>query len=157
MKNPLRVCLGVLAVALLCACGSVTSNIAFHPPSGWTASPSFLGRVQMWVKEGTQKRRSQTVILMRGALDTGDLFQAGNFGQRRVTAVKRTTVMICSGRQAQYITATGENGKNGRTSRIEAIVADVGDATYMAMYVRDAHAAPDRQAETAIHSVCPKD
>lgn len=157
MKNRVRLRLAAFCIAFtLAACAGVTSNLAFKPPAGWSGTPSMFGRMQMWVKQGKDKRNDQFVMLIRGDVSSQNLFENAQFGRGSVTQVKRSTVMICGGRQAQYVTGLGAQGKNGRRTRLEALVADVGDSKYMAMYARDEAMPADPQAETAIHSLCPK-
>jgi hypothetical protein len=154
MRNP------VLRPALLCtafalaSCSGVASNLAFHPPAGWSGTPSMFGRMQMWVKQGRKDRNGQFVMLVRSSLDSANLFQTAQFGRGSATDVKHSIVSICNGRQAEYVTAIGVNGK--QRTKLEAVIADVGDSKYMALYARDFTAPADSQAEDAIHSLCPK-
>jgi hypothetical protein len=153
MKKALRPALFCAAFAMA-SCSGVASNLAFHPPQGWSGTPSMFGRMQMWVKEGNKEQNGQFVMLVRSGLNSANLFQTAQFGRGTATNVKRSTIAICNGRQAQYVTATGVNGKD--RSHLEAVIADVGDSKYMALYARDVSAAPDPQAEDAIRSLCPK-
>lgn len=157
MKNGFRLPFAAFCIAgLLAGCASVTSNIAFQPPAGWSGTPSMFGRMQMWVKQNQAKQNEQFVMLVRGAVSSSNLFENAQFGRGAVNQVKRSTIMICGSRQAQYVTGVGDQGKNRRPTRLEAVIADVGDSKYMALYARDAAIPADPQAEAAIHSLCPK-
>lgn len=157
MKNGFRLPLAAFCIAaVLAGCASVTSNIAFQPPAGWSGTPSMFGRMQMWVKQDQAKQNEQFVMLVRGNVSAQNLFENAQFGRGAVNQVKRSAITICGGRQAQYVTGVGEQGKNHRPTRLEAVIADVGDSKYMALYARDAAVPADSQAETAIHSLCPK-
>lgn len=155
MNKGLLLRLSALCTACaLASCAGVASNLAFHPPNGWSGTPSMFGRMQMWVKQGNKNQNGQFVMLVRSGLNSGNLFQTAQFGRGSATDVKRSTIDICNGRQAQYVTATGVNGK--QRTKLEAVLADVGDSKYMAMYARDVKTPADPQAEDAIRSLCPR-
>jgi hypothetical protein len=159
-----------LMVAALCStalagCGSVTSDINFQAPgAGWTASPSILGRTQIWVKNAAAgKTHNSVVILVRGVNSAQEIFTSpglGTNGKTQIVKNERTT--ICSGQPAQHIVASGEystsnqSGSGEQRADLEAYTTTVHDERYLAIYVHPESEPPDNQAETAIKSLCPK-
>lgn len=156
MKSGAGIRLLPLGIAFaLASCAGVASNLAFHPPAGWTGTPSMFGRMQMWVKQDDKKKGgAQFVMLVRTSLNSTNVFQTAQFGRGNVSDVKHSTISICNGRQAERVTASEQNGKDH--TQLEAVIADVADSKYMAMYVRDVGTPADPQAEDAIHSLCPR-
>jgi hypothetical protein len=152
-----------MCVPALTGCGSVTNDINFQAPgAGWTASPSILGRTQIWVKSGTGgNAHNSIVVLVRGVgtgstrqLLTGQTF--GTNGQADVVKDEQTT--ICSGQPAEHVMATGRYttaASSGRAS-LDVYLSTVKGERYLAMYVRPEDQPADPTAETAIRSLCPK-
>ena len=165
MRARYSLTVAALFASTLSGCGSVTSDINFQAPeSGWTASPSILGRTQIWVKNaGAGKNHNSVVILVRGVGSSQDVFTSpglGTNGQMQVLKNEHTT--ICSGQAAQHIVATGKYSRpssavNGdENADFEAYMTTVHDEKYLAMYIHPQDEKADDQAEAAIKSLCPK-
>lgn len=151
-----------LTIAVLCVCtgcGSVTSGLNFQAPGGgWTASPSILGRTQIWIKQDAANANGKSVlILIRGVSSNRDVLAGTQFGNTNED-VKQDRIRICGGEQADHYTGEGETqtGAGRHRATIEAVVASVRDERYMAMYIRPLNTSADPQAETAIRSLCAK-
>jgi hypothetical protein len=142
------------ACVALAGCGSVTSGLDFKAPAGWTATPSILGRFQMWIKQSPDKNKeAQMMFLIRGqtatTMDFKSLPQAGT----NVRDLKQSSIKICGNRPAQYVSGVSTGSRNGDMA-VEMVSAKVGDESYLAMYMRPKAQSGDPQAETAIRSLC---
>ncbi len=113
------------------------------------------GHLQMWIKS-EQKNENQMLILVKGdPKNTRADFAAlppqyGNDAK----VLKRQTVTLCGSQSAQELVAQG-NDKSGKRTQIEVMSTIIGANRYVAMYIRPLTLAPDAQAESAIHSLCP--
>lgn len=141
------------AAIALCACGSVTAGLEFKPPAGWTATPSVLGRVQMWINHGNGKSHDQVLMLIRGGNSSTDMLNYPT-GAQSLRNVKRSAITVCGNQPAERMTATGVSSNHNETS-IEAVSTTIRTAKYLAMYIRPLGERPDAQAEAALRSLCP--
>lgn len=143
----------VVASFVLAGCGSVTQGLDFKAPAGWTATPSILGRMQVWVKKAADNKRDQMVFLVRGETTTMDLRTVPGAGFGTIQSQKQSTITICGNRRAQYLAATA-SGRSGDAQAVEMIAAAVGNQNYLAMYARPNSTPADPEAEAAIRSLC---
>jgi len=157
MNAGYRLPLAAVCIAAIAGCASVTSGIAFQPPSGWTGTPAMFGHFQMWMKSGQQKGSAQMLMLVRGDVKNTrtDLNalppQLGN----DMRVVRHGSVMLCGGTQpAQEYVAVGTD-RNGKRSQMELTSTVIGSDRYVAMYVRPLNTPADPQAEAATRSLCP--
>ncbi len=145
----------LFACAALAGCGSVTSGLDFKAPAGWTATPSILGRMQLWIKKGSDNKQGQMVFLIRGqtanTMNFKDLPQAGT----AIRDQKQSEIKICGNQRAQYMSGVGTSSKNGDQA-LEMVSAPVGNESYLAMYIRPQSQRADPEAEAAIRSLCIK-
>lgn len=136
-------------------CGSVTGNLDFKAPSGWTATPPIMGHMQMWIKRNQQKDNGEVVMLLREAASSkDDLFGNSQF-TTNMRDVERKPATLCGNQPAIRLSATG-TGKNGGDDAIEGYSTTVGDSRYATLYIRPVALPPDPAAETALRSLCPK-
>jgi hypothetical protein len=140
----------------LTGCGSATDGLAFKPPAGWTAFPSFLGfgHMAMWFKKASDNKQDQMLMLIRGQ-DTSSM-NLKNVPQAGIGAVrsqKQSTITICGNQRAQYLSAVG-SGHNGEDQSMEMVSTPIGNQSYLAMYIRPQADKPDPDAEAAIRSLC---
>jgi hypothetical protein len=157
MNARFRISIVALCIAaLLGGCASVTSGLAFAPPSGWTGTPAMFGHLQMWMKSGQQKDTTQMVMLVKGdAKNTHSDFSAvPSQYSRNTNVISRGNVKLCGTQQAEQLVAEGTD-RDGKRSRIEMVSTVIGSDRYIAMYVRPASMPADATAESAIHSLCP--
>lgn len=144
-----------VAAAMLSACASVTSDIAFQAPGeGWTASPPILGRTQIWVKQGGSSNNNSVVILVRGVSTSQNVFQNPGFGATSTRLQKNEHTTICGNEPAEHLLGIGNS--NGHAETFEAYLASVRGDQYLAMYMHPQGVPSDAAAETAIKSLCPK-
>jgi hypothetical protein len=152
----------VISIVALCVagtltgCGSVTSGLAFQPPSGWTGTPAMFGHLQAWVKSGDQKGSTQMVMLVKGnanSTHTG-INEVPSQYSKNTNVVQRGDVKLCGTQPAQQEIAEGID-RDGKKSRIEIISTIIDKDRYIAMYIRPAALPADAAAESAIHSLCP--
>ncbi len=156
MKKRLLSTLVVLCVsAVFAGCSSPAQDTAFQPPAGWKSTPGLFGRMQMWMNGSTENDR-QILMIVRG----GEGTNSSNF--TRATSgmhdVKRDTIVLCGSQRAEHFTGKGEGGNGARRvpQQIEGMVTTIGGSKYFALYIRPVSMRPDEQAETALHSLCPK-
>lgn len=142
------------ACAALAGCGSVTSGLDFKAPPGWMATPSIMGRFQMWIKQTADKNKTaQMIFLVRGqTADTMDFKQIPQAGTS-IRSQKLTDIKICGNQRAQHVSAVGTSSSGGDEA-LEMISAPVGDQSFLAMYIRPQVEPADPAAETAIRSLC---
>jgi hypothetical protein len=143
--------------AVLAACASITSDIAFQPPVGWTGTPAMFGHFQMWMKSGQQKNSTQFIMLIKGnRQNTHADFNSlpPQYGGNDIKVLHRGSIKMCGTQQAEQFVAQGTD-KDGKRSQIEMTSTLIGQDRYIAMYIRPITVAADQQAETAIHSLCP--
>jgi hypothetical protein len=143
--------------AVLAACASITSNIAFQPPVGWTGTPAMFGHFQMWMKSGRQKDTTQILMLIKGnPQNTHADFNAlpPQYGGTDVKVLHRGSIKMCGTQPAEQFVAQGTD-KNGKRAQIEMTSTLIGQDRYIAMYIRPLAVTADQQAETAIRSLCP--
>jgi hypothetical protein len=143
----------LFASAALSGCGSVTAGIDFKAPAGWTATPSILGRMQMWTKKSADNKDVDMVMLIRGS-STIDLKNIPQAGVGTITTEKQATITICGDRKAQFMSGIAA-GHSGQKQTMEMVSATVGQDGYMAVYIRPQAEPADTEAETAIRSLCP--
>lgn len=146
----------VFASLVLAGCGSATEGLAFKPPAGWTALPSFIGfgHMAMWIRKGTDNKHDHVLILVRGQnASTLDLRTIPQTGFGNIKDQKQSTITICGDQRAQYLTGNS-TGKNGENETMEMVATPVGNQGYIAMYVRPQSDKPDSAAEAAIRSLC---
>jgi hypothetical protein len=142
---------------VLAGCGSVTQGIAFQPPAGWTGTPAMFGRFQMWMKSGQNKDSNEILMLIKGDASSmhGDLTNLPPQYSSNLKVVKHGNTRLCGGSQpAEQVVGEGTD-KNGKRSAVEMMSSVIGTQRYIAMYVHPFGMAPDPQAESAIHSLCP--
>jgi hypothetical protein len=151
MKRALAAAL--FASAALSGCGSVTAGMDFKAPAGWTATPSILGRIQVWTKKSADNKDVDMVILARGS-STIDLKNIPQAGVGTITTEKQATIAICGDRKAQFMSGTA-SGHSGQKQTMEMVSAMVGQDDYVSMYIRPQSERADPAAETAIRSLCP--
>lgn len=149
----MRLFLGALCVAALCGCGGPADDTQFKPPAGWKSTPGIMGRFQMWMSG------DQIVMVIKG--DKNMSISDAAKSQPGVTGLqdlKRSDIRLCGSQPAQYFTARGTSNSNGKQTEraIEGIVTAVGDAGFLAMYIRPFGAAIDPQADSALHTLCKK-
>lgn len=146
----------VFASLVLAGCGSATDGLAFKPPPGWTAFPSALGfgHMAMWFRKGADNKHDEMVMLIRGQdTTTMNLKTLPQTGVGNIKAQKSSSITICGGQRAQYLTAIG-SGRNGEDQTMEMVSTPVGDQSYLAMYIRPQSDKADPDAEAAIRSLC---
>ncbi len=143
------------ACLALTGCGSVTQGINFKAPAGWTATPSILGRMQVWMKKAADNKQDEMVFLIRGETTNVDLKTLPQTGMGAIKAQKQAMITICGNHRAQYLSAIG-SGHNGQPQAMEMVSAPVGDQRFLAMYIRPQSDPGDPAAETAIRSLCAK-
>jgi hypothetical protein len=112
-----------------------TEDIAFNAPPGWVYSAVPFGRGETWVKAPGSHER-----IMAQRVDTP-------LPQQRPPEWKN--ILICGGHDAVLMV-----DRNNRDEIWEAVSTTWGSHRYMAVYERPTTAAPDRQAEKAIRSLC---
>ncbi len=151
MKRALAAVL--LASAALAGCGSVTAGVDFKAPAGWAATPSILGRMQMWTKKAADNKQDQMVMLVRGSNANIDLRTIPQVGSNAMTMTKQSTITICGNQKAQFASGTG-SGHSGQKQTMEMVSATVGQDGFVAMYLRPQSDRPDPEAEAAIRSLC---
>ncbi len=142
---------------MLAGCASVTQGTQFQPPTGWSGTPAIMGRFQMWFKAGTDKSNGQFLMLVKtNASDKSMNFNEIESSTRTkdVKVVRQGPTRFCGTQPGEQYVAAGTDNK-GRKMSVEMTDAVIGTDKYTAVYVRPAALAPDTQAETAIHSLCP--
>jgi len=144
----------VLVSAALAGCGSVTAGVDFKPPAGWAATPSILGRIQMWTKKARDNKQDEMVMLVRGSNANIDLSTIPQVGSNAISRTKQSTITICGNQKAQFASGTG-SGHSGQKQTMEMVSATVGQDGFVAIYLRPQSDRSDPEAETAIRSLCP--
>ncbi|MBV8373558.1 MAG: hypothetical protein JOY69_09875 [Candidatus Eremiobacteraeota bacterium] len=145
----------LLLVAALTGCGFTSSpadNLTFKAPAGWQGSPGIMGFMQFWRAPNSD---DQVLMLFKSPkpLQTRDVFSSANLRDAKVEAQKPIT--ICGNQTAEYFKARGTS-RNGRDSNVEMVMTDVSGTTYFAMYLYPAGAAPNGEADAALHELCAK-
>jgi len=144
----------LFASLALAGCGSVTAGIDFKAPAGWSATPSILGRMQIWTKKAADNKDVDMLMLVRGSSNNIDLKSIPQAGVGAITTEKQSTITICGDRKAQFYSGSA-SGHSGQKQTMEMVAATVGSDGYIAMYIHPQAEAADPEAETAIRSLCP--
>lgn len=159
MNARFRMSIVTLCIAgALAGCGSVTGGTSFQPPAGWTGTPAMFGRLQMWMKGSKNKGDvPQILMLIKGDKNNmkADFTDVPPQYSKNTKIIKQGSTKICGGSQQadQFI---GEGTSNdGKKTEIEMISTVIGKDRYLAMYIRPQSVSADKDAETAIHSLCP--
>lgn len=158
MNARFRMSIVALCIAgALAGCASVTQGIQFQPPTGWSGIPSIMGRFQMWFKPGSKKGNGQFLLLVKAnAKDKStDFNQIETSTQTKdVKVLSHGPAKFCGTQAGEQYRAEGTDSQGIKMS-VDMTSATIGDDKYVAVYVHPASMAADRQAETAIHSLCP--
>ena len=143
----------LLVLCVLAACSSPASGTSFVAPQGWGGTPGIAGRFQMWM------HNNQVLMIIRGdkSMTLSDM-EHQTAGTSSLQTTKTENVTLCGKQPAQHFFGTGEPNRNGQVKRtqLEGMLTEIGDSRYLVMYVYPLHTQPDGQAETALHSICPK-
>ncbi|HET9031126.1 MAG TPA: hypothetical protein VFN49_13220 [Candidatus Aquilonibacter sp.] len=149
--------LGLLAVFVLAltACGHATDSVTFTAPPAFHEKASFGPFMQIWEGE------PHTVLMLMALPVAADLNKAMDQANLKDAKVQKNEhIKICGGSQdavfAQLEGETTTGSSSSGPSEIEFLATNVAGKTYMAMYARPLHTAPDSAAEAAIRNVCPK-
>jgi len=114
-----------------------------------------MGRAQVWFKSGKGKGQMQLLMLMKMDPNKTDFNTITSSSQTKdLKQVSKKNVKFCGTQAGQEYAAVG-TGNNGEKTNVEVTTTRIGNDQYAAIYVRPASLTPDRQAETAIHSLCP--
>lgn len=159
MNTRFRLPIVALCVAfVLAGCGSVTQGIKFAAPAGWTGTPAMFGRLQMWVKPAKAKGEiPELIILAKGDPKTlkGDFSDVPPQYAKDVKVLKQGQTKICNAsQQADQFIGEGSD-KGGTKTEIETISTTIDKERYVATYIRPESLKAAKEAEAAIHSLCP--
>lgn len=156
MKRYARFACAVLAAAMLAACGaSPTAGTAFKAPAGWQATPAMFG-FQLWMNNAD---KGEMLMLMKSpkSMPLDQFAFNPSMLQSQVNGAKvekAETVAICGNQPAKLLSVVGES-KAGKTKEsVEVLATDIGKKTYVAMYMHPATTKANRDAESAIRSLC---
>jgi len=139
------------------ACGFTSSpadNLAFKAPAGWKASPGIMGFMQLWE---APNRNDEVLMLFRSPkqVSIDEIFTSANLKDTKIQSQQNIT--ICGNQAAQLVKAEGTQSTTGRKdNNVDIVVSNTSGATYMAMYVYPAGAAPNAEATTSLRELCAK-
>jgi hypothetical protein len=153
-----RITLVALLVLTPTGCGwqsSPAEGLRFAAPSDWKASPGVFGFMQFWRSPG---KNSEFLMLFRSPqkLKADDIFSSDRMKDtlQDTSIQRREPITICGTQPATYVEAHGST--NGKPDNVALVLTDIGNASYIAMYVRPIAASPNPMALAALREVCPK-
>jgi len=149
--------LAVTSLAGLAACGSASDALTFAAPPGYTQAASIGPFVQVW--NTADKKNVITLIALPTKIDLDKAMSQSDIKDAQVNEEKH--IAICGNQKAIYAdiigeSTTGQTGTAPRKMHIEFLATNIGEKTYMSIYLRPVGAPLDGAADRAIHNICPK-
>jgi hypothetical protein len=173
MKRTFAALCGLAFASLLTGCGNASDNLAFKAPAGFTAKASVLGMVQIWTS-GTSADESMLMLtklpvkkdVTSKDFAPIDLSSTAGLKNDKTTVDSSKQITICGNQAARLVTLTSQaaapSGDKQQTPQhakhvqMEMLMTNVGNNTYMAMYMHPKADKPDPAAEAALKTVCAK-
>ncbi len=172
MKRTFAALGGLALASLLAGCGNASDNLAFKAPDGFTAKASVLGMVQIWTG-GTSADQSMIMLtklpVKKDVVDKNfapiDLSSSAGLKNDKTTVESSKQITICGNQAARFVTMSSEaaapadknkTSQSAKQVQMEILMTNVGNNTYMAMYMHPKADKPDPAAEAALKTVCAK-
>lgn len=173
MKRTFAALCGLAFATLLAGCGNASDNLAFKAPAGFTAKASVLGMVQIWTG-GTSADQSMIMLtklpVKKDVADKNfapiDLSSTAGLKNDKTTVESSKQITICGNQPARFVRMSSVAGapsgdksqtpQSAKRVQMEMLMTNVGNNTYMAMYMHPKADKPDPAAEAALKTVCAK-
>lgn len=173
MKRTFAALSGLALASLLAGCGNASDNLAFKAPDGFTAKASVLGMVQIWTG-GTSTDQSMLMLtklpvkkdVTSKDFAPIDLSSTAGLKNDKTTVQSSKQITICGNQAARLVTMTSQAAapagdknqtpQSAKQVQMEMLMTNVGNNTYMAMYMHPKADKPDPAAEAALKTVCAK-
>lgn len=180
MKRSFAALCGLAFASLLAGCGNASDNLAFKVPNGYQSKVSVLGMVQIWTQGGSA---DQSMIMLTklpvkkdiASKDAAplDLTSTAGLKSDKTTVESMQQISICGNQPARLMKMRVQESKptataspTGKTAsaaspaakemQMEMLMTNVGNNSYVAMYMYPQTDKPDAAAEAALKTVCAK-